>query len=317
MTSDTAISAHDITVKFGSTIALDGLDLVAPAGGITALLGPNGAGKTTFVRAVATLQPYETGTLTVGGYDVASHPPQVRASIGLAGQHAAVVPELTGWQNLQLVGRLYGLSPSAAREAAHEVAEVFELADFAGRRVSSYSGGQRRRLDLAATFVGRPAVVLLDEPTTGLDPESRIRLWRVIDELPASGTSVLLTTQYLDEAQALADQVVIIDHGRVIREGSVDQLRRQQATNTLVLATDDAISGPTAQRIAARLEAMSVRHEGDRLVLVGRFDLDRAHRAVTDEGLPAALISEFALQPPSLQEIFLALTGERAGRHAS
>lgn len=302
------VRAEGLTVRYGKHLALDGLDVSAPAGQITALLGRNGAGKTTLIRAIATLQAYSAGTLTVVGHEVKAQPQRVRGSIGLAGQHAAVVPELTGWENLHLAGRLYGLTRREARQAARRVVEEFDLTDFVDRRTSTYSGGQRRRLDLAATFVLRPAVLLLDEPTTGLDPQSRRALWETIGGLPRGGTSVLLTTQYLDEAQALADHIAIIDQGRTVRVGTPSQLRHETATTTLTVAARLQIAGTTAELIAARLDAAITQHRDHQLILTGRFDLDTAHRAVIENGLPSDQITEFALAPPSLDDVFLTMT---------
>ncbi len=308
LTQALAIHAEGLTVRYGEHLILDGLDFSARAGEITALLGRNGAGKTTFVRTIATLQPFVRGSLSVAGHDVGTHPQAVRASIGLAGQHAAVVPELTGWENLHLVGRLYGLARGETKQAIRRVVEEFDLSDFVDRRASTYSGGQRRRLDLAATFVLRPSVLLLDEPTTGLDPQSRRALWQTIAGLPQTGTSVLLTTQYLDEAQALADHIAIIDHGRIIRAGTTDQLRREAATTTLTVAARLQIAGSTAEQIAARLGATITQRRDHQFTLTGRFDLDTAHRAVTENGLPSDQITEFALAPPSLDDVFLTMT---------
>jgi ABC-2 type transport system ATP-binding protein len=210
------IEAEGLTKRYGDTTALDGLDLVAPAGQMTAVLGPNGAGKTTFVRAVATLLRPDAGRLRVAGHDVAAEPGRVRRAIGLAGQYAAVEPAMTGRENLRMVARLYGQDRATARRNADRLLAQLGLTDAGDRRVRTYSGGMRRRLDLGASLVGQPRLLLLDEPTTGLDPRSRIELWDAIRGLVASGTDVLLTTQYLDEADHLADLIVIIDHGRVV-----------------------------------------------------------------------------------------------------
>lgn len=314
MTADHIVQAQGLTVSYGKRTALDGLDLAAERGAITALLGRNGAGKTTLVRVIATLQAYERGTLTVARHDVKVRPQAVRSSIGLAGQHAAVVPELTGWENLRLVGRLYGLSRAGARQAAGRVIEEFDLAEFADRRAATYSGGQRRRLDLAVTFVVQPAVLLLDEPTTGLDPQSRRSLWDMIARLPQTGTSVLLTTQYLEEAQALADHIAIIDHGRTIRTGTPTEIRRSTAMTTLTLTTNHEIQEATAQLIADRLNATIGHHLDNRLVLTGRFDFDLAHRAIADHDL-APDVTEFSLAPPTLDDVFLTLTDQQKATH--
>ncbi|HSD03477.1 MAG TPA: ATP-binding cassette domain-containing protein, partial [Gaiellales bacterium] len=210
------IEAHGLVKRYGKTSALDGLDLVAERGQVVAILGPNGAGKTTFVRAVATLLRLDGGTLRVAGHDVRREPGAVRRTIGLAGQFAAVEPAMTGRENLEMVARLFGLPRAAARAAAADVLERLRLTGDADRLVRTYSGGMRRRLDLGASLVGAPRLLLLDEPTTGLDPGSRMDLWDAIRGLVDAGTDVLLTTQYLDEADHLASRIVIVDHGRAV-----------------------------------------------------------------------------------------------------
>src|SRR5262249_38828997 len=227
------IEARGLEKRFRKTHALAGLDLVADAGQVTALLGPNGAGKTTFVRAVATLLRLDGGTLLVGGHDVAREPQRVRSLIGLAGQYAAVEPAMSGRENLEMVARLFGLSRRAGKYAASAVLEQLGLEDAGERLVRTYSGGMRRRLDLGASLVGRPRLLVLDEPTTGLDPRSRIELWDAIRALVASRTDVLMTTHYLDEADQLAGQIVIIDHGRTIATGSPAELRRRVGGNVI------------------------------------------------------------------------------------
>jgi ABC-2 type transport system ATP-binding protein len=221
------IEAHGLMKRFGKTVALDGLDLVAPPGQVTAVLGPNGAGKTTFVRAVATLLKLDAGTLRIAGHDVRKDPRAVRAAIGLAGQFAAIEPAMTCRENLEMVARLFGLDRAAARSGADRVLERLSLTEHADRLARTLSGGLKRRLDLGASLVGAPRLLLLDEPTTGLDPRSRAELWDAIRELVAAGTDVLLTTQYLDEADQLAHQIVIIDHGRVAASGTPAELKRQ------------------------------------------------------------------------------------------
>ncbi|MFI8771868.1 hypothetical protein BJF87_12415 [Gordonia sp. CNJ-863] len=309
--ADVAIQARGLRIEYPKRTVFEELNLSAPAGRITAVLGRNGAGKTTLVRALATLQPYRGGSLRVFGHEVQDEAQTVRGIVGLAGQHAAVVAELTGVENLRMVARLYGLSLKEAGAAAAAVIDEFALGEFVDRRVSTYSGGQRRRLDLAATFVNRPSLLLLDEPTTGLDPHSRNSLWESIRTLPAEGTSVLLTTQYLEEAQALADEVVIIDAGRVVQAGTPHQLRRTMATTRLRLVTHEPLSDDDSAALAARLSGEVSELRDNELTVTGQFDLDTAHRAVTEQGIPTD-ITEFSVSPPTLDDVFLSMTGSEA-----
>lgn len=306
-----AIEAHGLRIDYPKRTVFEELELIAPAGRITAVLGRNGAGKTTFVRALATLQPYQAGSLRVLGHEVQDSAQMVRGIVGLAGQYAAVVTELTGVENLRMIARLYGLSPNDARLAATAVIDEFALSEFANERVATYSGGQRRRLDLAATFVNRPSLLLLDEPTAGLDPHSRNSLWESIRSLPGNGTSVLMTTQYLEEAQALADEVVIIDNGCVIQAGSPHELRQTMASTTLHLVTHTALPGRIADTLAALLGGEVGHNRGNTLTVTGRFDLDAAHRAITEQGLSSHII-EFSVSPPTLDDVFLSLTDSEA-----
>jgi ABC-2 type transport system ATP-binding protein len=276
------IEAHGLVKRFGRTRALDGLDLVAERGQVVAVLGPNGAGKTTFVRAVATLLRLDGGTLRVAGHDVRREPQAVRSAIGLAGQFAAVEPAMTGRENLEMVARLFGQDRRAARASAAAVLEQLGLIEDADRLARMYSGGMRRRLDLGASLVGRPRLLLLDEPTTGLDPRSRIELWDAIRALVSAGTDVLLTTQYLHEADQLASQIVIVDHGRVVASATPGELKRQISRTV----------------IEAR-----VRGSGDAESLLA------ALRSVDAAGVE---IEDVALRPPDLEEVFLALTGKDA-----
>ena len=308
--TDVAVQALGLRIEYPKRTVLKDLKLSAPAGRITAVLGRNGAGKTTLVRALATLQPYRAGSLRVLGHEVKDEAQTVRGIVGLAGQHAAVVAELSGVENLRMVARLYGLSLKEARRAATAVIDEFALSEFVDRRVATYSGGQRRRLDLAATFVNRPSVLLLDEPTTGLDPHSRNSLWESIRTLPADGTSVLLTTQYLEEAQALADEVVIIDDGRVVQAGAPHQLRRTMASTRLRLVTHAALSSDQSKSLAERLRGEIRDLRDNELTVTGQFDLDAAHRAVTEQGISA--ITEFSVSPPTLDDVFLSMTGIEA-----
>jgi len=308
------IEANGLTKHYGRVHALDGLDLTAEPGRVVALLGPNGAGKTTFVRAVATLVRPDGGSLHVAGVDVARDPARVRRLIGLAGQYAAVEPVMTGRENLEMVARLFGLSRRDARRASERVLADFDLTDAADRLVKTYSGGMRRRLDLGASMVGSPRLLLLDEPTTGLDPRSRIELWESIRALVADGTDVLLTTQYLDEADQLATDVVIIDHGQVVASGTPAELKAKAGRDVIELhLRDEAMLdeaghalvslGADAPRIdrATRRVSVPVEDGTDRLTDAVRV-LDDARIRVDDIGL----------RRPTLDEVFLALTGKEA-----
>jgi ABC-2 type transport system ATP-binding protein len=306
------IEAHGLEKRFRKTRALDGLDLVAESGQVVAVLGPNGAGKTTFVRAVATLLRLDAGTLRVAGHDVRREPQAVRRLIGLAGQFAAVEPAMTGAENLRMVARLFGQSRRAARASADAVLAQLGLEDAADRLVRTYSGGMRRRLDLGASLVGAPRLLLLDEPTTGLDPRSRIELWDAIRTLVEAGTDVLLTTQYLDEADQLAGQIVIVDHGRTIAHGTPAELKRRTGGNVIEVHTRRRDQLPAIAEALGRLDHGAAQiDEATRRVTVG---VDQA-----GEGLMAALqsvaaagveIDDIALRQPTLDEVFLALTGK-------
>jgi daunorubicin resistance ABC transporter ATP-binding subunit len=308
------IEACGLEKRYGKTAALDGLDLVAEAGQVVAVLGPNGAGKTTFVRAVATLLRLDGGTLRVAGHDVRREPDAVRRSIGLAGQFAAVEPAMTGRENLEMVARLFGLNRRAARAAAADVLSKLALTGDADRLVRTYSGGMRRKLDLGASLVGAPRLLLLDEPTTGLDPRSRMDLWDAIRGLVDAGTDVLLTTQYLDEADHLASQIVIVDHGRAVATGTPTELKRRIGGNVIEVHAhrrDDLAA------VAAALDALdggaAAIDEATRRVTVGvdpnGAPLVSALRSVEAAGVE---IDDIALRRPTLDEVFLALTGRAA-----
>jgi ABC-2 type transport system ATP-binding protein len=303
------LEAHGLTKRFGRTVALAGLDLVASPGRVVALLGPNGAGKTTFVRAVATLLRPDAGTLRVAGIDALRQPAQVRQVIGLAGQFAAVEPAMTGRENLEMVGRLFGLKHQQARAAATAVLEQIQLTEDAGRLVRTYSGGMRRRLDLGASLVGAPRLLLLDEPTTGLDPSSRGQLWDAIRQLVASGTDVLLTTQYLDEADRLASDVVIIDHGRVIAAGTPAELKTLAGDDVLEVHVRDAeeLSGAAKMLETVGGGAPTVDPAARRasVAVDGSHRLLEAVRGLDQVGVP---VEDISLRRPTLDEVFLTLT---------
>jgi ABC-2 type transport system ATP-binding protein len=311
---DSAIVARGLRKSFGDVEALCGVDLEVPTASVFALLGPNGAGKTTTVRILATLLRADGGTATVGGFDVARQQKQVRAHIGLSGQYAAVNEALTGEENLEMVGRLYRMRRPAARKRALELLERFELTDAARRPVKTYSGGMRRRLDLAAALVARPPVVFLDEPTTGLDPRSRLGMWDTIERLVGRGATVLLTTQYLEEADRLAANVAVIDHGGVIAEGSPTELKARVGGERVEVTTSTPEGTPEAaqalQAIAdgevlldARTATVTVPVRG------GSRSLMDAVRLLDASSVDVADIS---LRRPTLDDVFLSLTGHAA-----
>jgi len=310
-----AVEVEDLAVSYGPVIALDGLSLTVRPGTVFGLLGPNGAGKTTLVRVLSTLLRPGRGRARVLGHDVVREPLAVRLAIGLAGQSAAVDQELTGRENLEMVGQLYRLPRAEARRRAAEILDRFGLADAANRRVGTYSGGMRRRLDLAASLTGRPPVLLLDEPTTGLDPRSRLELWAIVDELRDAGTTVLLTTQYLDEADRLAQRIAVIDAGKVIAEGTPAELKAGAGTDVLRIRLHDPAGLATAALLLADLATAgtspTVDHPtGELTVRVARPDASAAAvRRLDGEGLHASMIQ---LTQPSLDDVFLSLTGHTA-----
>jgi oleandomycin transport system ATP-binding protein len=308
-----AIKAEGLVKNFGKTAALAGADLAAPAGTVLGLLGPNGAGKTTAVRILTTLLLPDGGHATVGGYDVVRDAHQVRQLIGLTGQYASVDDGLSGTNNLIMIGRLLGLSRPAARARAAELLARFDLADAAARPVKTYSGGMRRRIDLAASLVGRPQVLFLDEPTTGLDPQARSDVWDMIRLLVADGVTVLLTTQYLDEADQLADDIVVIDHGRVIATGTPDELKAKVGGQVLeILPADLSRMGDVAAIVAGWTGAEPAVATGGRELMAqvpSAAILPGIVRQLDENGIE---LSEFSLRKSSLDEVFLTLTGHRA-----
>jgi ABC-2 type transport system ATP-binding protein len=307
-----AIVVRDLRKRYGDVVALDGVDFAVPQGTILGLLGPNGAGKTTAVRVLTTIIQPDGGVAEVLGVDVTRDPQRVREHIGLAGQYAAVDENLTGNENLRMVGRLSHISPAVARQRADELLARFDLTDAAHRPVRTYSGGMRRRLDLAAALVHRPAVLFLDEPTTGLDPRSRTDLWGVIEELVRDGTTLLLTTQYLEEADRLANRIVVIDHGRVIAEGTSSELKGRLGATIVEVGFADEITARRAQSELCRLgmcdggiTANTVElkvDDGARVVLDVVRLLDAAHLE------PTTLV----VREPTLDDVFLTLTGHAA-----
>jgi ABC-2 type transport system ATP-binding protein len=306
------IEASGLQKHYGKTRALDGLDLVAASGQVVAVLGPNGSGKTTFVRAVATLLRLDGGRLRVAGHDVRREPAAVRREIGLAGQFAAVEPAMTGRENIEMVARLFGQDRRAAKLSAASVLERLGLLDAGDRLVRTYSGGMRRRLDLGASLVGAPRLLLLDEPTTGLDPRSRIELWDAIRTLVEAGTDVLLTTQYLDEADHLASEIVIIDHGRAVAAGSPRELKRQIGGSVIELHVASAEDLGRAAAALQRLDTGAVQiDEPTHRVSVGVPSGSEALMAALQSVYAAGIeVDDIALRQPNLDEVFLALTGQ-------
>ena len=310
--ADAAIVATGLVKHYGDVKALDGLDLVVPRGGVYGLLGPNGAGKTTIVRILTTLLRADAGDATVAGFDVRTHPDDVRKSIGLTGQFAAVDEYLTGRENLDMVGRLYHLAPSYVSVKAEELLERFDLTDAADRISKTYSGGMRRRLDLAASLIAVPEVLFLDEPTTGLDPRSRIQMWEVIEGLVLDGTTVLLTTQYLEEADKLAREIVVVDRGRVIAKGTADELKTQVGGDRLQVVVRDRSQVEAARQALGKVATGDVEVDGATLaapVAGGSIVLVDAVRGLDDAGV---VIDDIALGRPTLDDVFLALTGHAA-----
>ncbi|MET8368436.1 ATP-binding cassette domain-containing protein [Micromonospora profundi] len=305
------VVAEGLGKRYGPTLALDTFDLAVPAGTVHGLLGPNGAGKTTAVRILATLLRFDTGRATVAGFDVLRQPDEVRARIGLTGQYAAVDEILTGRQNLELFGRLFRLGPKAARRRATELLERFGLDEAAGRSAGEYSGGMRRRLDLAASLIRTPRVLFLDEPTTGLDPRSRNQVWDLVRALVAEGTTVLLTTQYLEEADQLANRISVIDAGRVVAEGSPDELKSMTGGDRIEVVVRDAAQLAGAEQIVARVCGVQPERDAE-IRRVSAPVADRVAglidvvRAFDDAGIA---VEDIGLRRATLDEAFLHLTG--------
>jgi ABC-2 type transport system ATP-binding protein len=310
--STLAIEAVGLVKSFGETRAVDGVDLAVRRGSVYGVLGPNGAGKTTTIRMLATLLRPDAGSARVLGHDIVREAAAVRGLVSLTGQLASVDEDLSGTENLILLGRLLGLKRAAAKTRAAELIDAFGLTDAAGRLVKHYSGGMRRRLDLAASIVVTPELMFLDEPTTGLDPRSRNQVWEIIRTLVAEGTTILLCTQYLDEADQLAEGIAVIDHGRVIAEGTPSQLKASVGSGALHVRLLDPEQRPEAERVLAQ-ELEAVQLEADPAALSAACaDAGRAAEAVADLTRAGVQIADFSLGQPSLDEVFLALTGHPA-----
>jgi len=312
--TDVAVSARGLVKRYKDVTALDGVDLTVPTGSVLGLLGPNGAGKTTIVRILTTLLRPDAGSAEVAGVDVLRRPREVRRRIGLSGQYAAVDEYLTGFENLDMIGRLYHLGAKRSRERARELLASFRLEDAADRPSRTYSGGMRRRLDLAGALVANPPVIFLDEPTTGLDPRGRADMWEVIQNLVAGGTTLLLTTQYLEEADLLADEIVVIDHGRIIAQGTSDQLKAQVGGERLELTVQDPARLDEARRLLEPLGVSPATLDEPRRSLLmpvsgGANVLTEALRLL--DGASLAL-DDVGLRRPTLDDVFLSLTGRMA-----
>ncbi|MFT9788041.1 ATP-binding cassette domain-containing protein [Streptomyces bacillaris] len=319
MSTELAIETAGLVKVFGENRAVDGVDLAVPTGTVYGVLGPNGAGKTTTVRMLATLLRPDGGTAQVFGKDVMKDPDAVRSRVSLTGQYASVDEDLTGTENLVLLARLLGHSKPAARDRAAQLLEGFGLSEAAGKQVKNYSGGMRRRIDIAASILNTPDLLFLDEPTTGLDPRSRNQVWDIVRAVVAQGTTVLLTTQYLDEADQLASRIAVIDHGRVIAEGTKGELKASVGSGTVHLRLRDAAQRPEAERVLSRALDASVLLDADPLALTARVDAhgsdrgaaEQAARALAELARSGITVDNFSLGQPSLDEVFLALTDKK------
>jgi ABC-2 type transport system ATP-binding protein len=315
-----AIETVGLVKTFGKVRALDGIDLAVPAGTVYGVLGPNGAGKTTALKVLATLHRPDSGTAKVFGHDVVREADTVRGRVSLTGQYSSVDEVLTGRENLILLGRLLGLRRGGAAKRAEELLEAFGLTDAAGRQVKKYSGGMRRRLDIAASILSTPDLLFLDEPTNGLDPRSRNQVWEIVRAVVDHGTTVLLTTQYLDEADSLATRIAVIDHGKVIAEGTKGELKASVGAGTVHLRVRDPQQRPQAERVLADALDATVQLDPDPVALTARVaghdsDLDaaeRASRALAELARAGVTVDDFSLGQPSLDEVFLTLTGHPA-----
>ena len=309
-----AVEVEGVTKRFGTTLALDDVSLTVDAGRVLALLGPNGAGKTTLIRVLTTLLVPDKGRARVAGFDVRQDAKRIRSMIGLAGQYATVDELLTGRENLELVGLLYHLDKAEYRRRAHEALDRMSLTDAGDKPVKTYSGGMRRRLDLAASLIGRPPVLFLDEPTTGLDPRTRNDLWRFIQDLVSEGTTVLLTTQYMDEAEHLADSIIVLDAGSIVARGTADELKDQLGGNVLDIRVTDRADLEKASSLVCELGRTAPRVDADRREISlqiggGTKTLIAAGRLLDDKGIA---LDDLGIRRPSLDDVFLALTGHGA-----
>ncbi|NBE94348.1 ATP-binding cassette domain-containing protein [Nonomuraea sp. KC401] len=322
---DLAIQTSGLVKVFGETRAVDGLDLQVPAGAVYGVLGPNGAGKTTAVRMLATLLRPDGGEATVFGHDVVREADAVRSRVSLTGQYASVDEEMTGAENLILLGRLLGHRKPAARERAAQLLEAFGLSEAAGRQVKTYSGGMRRRIDIAASILNTPELLFLDEPTTGLDPRSRNQVWDIVRIVVAHGTTVLLTTQYLEEADRLAGRIAVIDRGKVIAEGTPGELKSSVGAGAVHVRLRDAATRPDAERVLTEALDATVYLDADPVALTARITgngreaaaAEQASRALARLAEAGIVVDDFSLGQPSLDEVFLALTDHPAAEEAA
>ncbi|MFC9172659.1 MULTISPECIES: ATP-binding cassette domain-containing protein [Streptomyces] len=319
MSTELAIETTGLVKVFGENRAVDGVDLAVPTGTVYGVLGPNGAGKTTTVRMLATLLRPDDGSARVFGKDVVKEADAVRSRVSLTGQYASVDEDLTGNENLILLARLLGHSRTAARDRAAQLLEGFGLTEAAGKQVKNYSGGMRRRIDIAASILNTPDLLFLDEPTTGLDPRSRNQVWDIVRAVVAHGTTVLLTTQYLDEADQLASRIAVIDHGRVIAEGTKGELKASVGSGTVHLRLRDAAQRPEAERVLSLELDATVQLDADPVALTARVDAhgsdrgaaEQAARALAELARSGITVDNFSLGQPSLDEVFLALTDKK------
>ena len=315
---ESAIDVKDLRKSFGKVEVLKGLSLQVPQGSLLALLGPNGAGKTTTVRILATLLRPDSGSVRVLGHDVVREADAVRRRVSLTGQFASVDDDLTGRENLVMIARLLGHSWKKARVRADELLSAFDLADAADRLVKNYSGGMRRRLDIAASIVITPDILFLDEPTSGLDPRSRRQVWDIVRTLLSEGTTVLLTTQYMEEADQLAERIVIIDHGTVIADGTLGELKTSVGSGTVHVRLHDPQQRPEAEHIVSHILGVPVHLESDPAALSAQVsDPERVANTLTELSRAGIVVTDFSLGQPSLDEVFLALTGQPVEEEAN